>query len=195
MIFFLDTEFSRLPTPHDWPDPCAHIKLLSAGIVPLDPGAPVFYIEINDPVETHELGNFTIKEVIPIMMTHDYVDVAARISREPWGNDHDPRMSRHRAAKHVSEYIRALGGGVLVCDFLMDWLLIAALIKNDWPSGLNQDGYRIANARSTLDVMEVTRDIVVFFHNTRLPRHHALADAAALRFAWKDKIDKLIEPG
>lgn len=33
-IVFLYTEFSRLPSPHDWPAPEKQIELLSAALVP-----------------------------------------------------------------------------------------------------------------------------------------------------------------
>lgn len=194
MIFFLDTEFSRLPTPSDWdPDPCAHIKLLSAALVPLDPGAQVLYIEIDDPFEPHELGDFTRGEVIPIMRENAYIDIATKIRRRPWGVDWDPRMTRDAASRQLSKYINEMGGGVLVCDFDMDWLLIRDLLKDCWPAGLDlEDGYLLLQPLGEPDALSIIRGIDRFFERFEVPKHHALADAAALRQAWARKIEEVV---
>jgi hypothetical protein len=197
MIFFLDTEFSRLPTPFDWnPDPCAHIKLLSAALVPLDPGAQVLYIEIDNPIDQHELGDFTRNEVIPIMRDNTYIDIASKIGRRPWGVDWDPQMSREAAAEQMSKYIAAMEGGILVCDFLLDWLLVKDLMKPSWPARLDrEEGYLLLQSNLEPEALSIIRGIDGFFDRFEVPKHHALADAAALRFAWEDKIEKLIEIG
>ena len=196
MIFFLDTEFSRLPTPHDWdPDPCTHIKLLSAALVPFDPGAPVFYVEINDLIEPYELGDFTRNEVIPIMQGNDYLDIATKISRHPWGVEWDPRMSQETAAEHMSKYIEDMGGGILACDFDMDWLLIKDLLKANWPTGLDrEEGYLLLQPLSQPDAISIIRGIDGFFKRFEVPKHHALADAAALRHGWARKIEGVVGP-
>ena len=194
MIFFLDTEFSRLPTPSDWdPDPCAHIKLLSAALVPLDPGAQVLYIEIDDPIEPHELGDFTRGEVIPIMRENAYIDIATKIRRRPWGVDWDPRMTRDAASRQLNKYINDMGGGVLVCDFDLDWLLIKDLLKSSWPSGLDrEEGFLILQPLGEPEALSIIRGIEGFFDRFAVPKHHALADAAALRHGWSRKIQEVV---
>lgn len=194
MIFFLDTEFSRLPTPNDWdPDPCPHIKLLSAALVPFDPSAQVLYIEIDDTIDPHELGDFTRDQVIPIMHDNAYIDIATKIRRSPWGVTHDPRMTKEEAAGHMSKYIEDMGGGILVCDFDMDWLLIKDLLKANWPAGLDrEDGYLLLQPLGEPDALSIIRGIDGFFERVGVPKHHALADAAALRHGWARKIEEVV---
>lgn len=194
MIFFLDTEFSRLPTPSDWdPDPCAHIKLLSAALVPLDPGAQVLYAEIDDPIDQHELGDFTRDNVIPSMRDNTYIDIATKIRRRPSGVDHDPKMSRETAAERMSKYIEDMGGGILVYDFDLDWLLIKDLLKANWPAGLDrEDGYLLLQPLGEPDALSIIRGIDGFFERVGVPKHHALADAAALRHGWAGKIEEVV---
>lgn len=108
-IVFLDTEFSRLPTPRDSPNIENRIELLSAAFVPHVHNAPAFYVELDVelPQDTSDLTRDT---VIPLFSTscHHIAQAIGRERIDPIGCRLKPQLARgsntSQAFAHVSSF-------------------------------------------------------------------------------------------
>lgn len=161
MLIFLDTEFTRLPPPLSEsyrPRP----RLISLALV-ANTGEEL-YAEV--PFPKAECSEFVRETVIPLLGKHPDAfcmieDLGARITEWLEG------------AKGSNE-------GVEVCfDFQTDWDLMVEALNNAIPLWCKP---RHISARNINQLLRVS-----YFKKHGLPEHHALYDARAARYAFRER--------
>lgn len=167
MNVFIDTEFTRLPTPYEWnDDPTLHIGLISIGLID-ESGKHQFYAEITDGWTEADCANFTIDTVLPLL--------------EGGGAS----RTLFEAQLGLMIWISNLEDPVtIVCDHLVDWLWLKRLLGNTWPVNLKHDGYVLAQFYADDELAAFENKLAHFFDPVLKPQHHALNDAEGLRAGW-----------
>lgn len=160
---FIDTEFTRLPLPHEWsPDPTSSVFLISVGLVS-ESGDKSFYAEQTDGWHQSDCGKFTIETVLPLLVGGN-----ARRSKEQLSND-------------LFDWVASFNEPVVFyCDFIVDWYFVRNLLIGR-PIQID---YELVSYWSHDELIAHEWMLKNYFNPTTRPQHHALNDAAGLRKAW-----------
>lgn len=156
MLVFLDTEFTDF----------VQIDLISIGLVTED--GREFYAERND-YRREDCSSFVVTEVLPLL------------NRIPGA-----KCSSEHLSFRLREWFAALEEPVtMVFDYPSDWELLTDAIQGDLlaelPVNLSEIlliGHDIVSDKNFKEAYEDSFEL-------DLPRHHALADARALRNGYK----------
>lgn len=155
MRVYLDTEFTQFTQP----------QLISIGLV-ADSGREFYAVMKNFPLK--QCSAFVREVVLPII--------------EHWPNATLDRSElRQSLMKWFNQSTEPLE---IVCDFATDAELIIELIDSDTDDALRE--FNIANVvvLSVIQCQQITAAVDNYFTAPRQwPRHHALEDARALRYA------------
>ncbi len=171
-IVFLDTEFTDLRSP----------QLLSIGLVSLDDWQEEFYVELN------------LKSALGKQRLNASSNFVRDIVLPQWGRVHGAIRSNIEMGRSAGEWLLRLAkqGGVkvgVVFDFSADFVLLEAVIRDagiwDQVKDVLLPMY-IDPLTSKIDGEFALENFFrAVFASRGLAPHHALADAMALREAYK----------